>query len=103
MSLIRMSQYKNIIILIAIIFENIYFVGCGVFAKENIKKGSFLLEYVGERVTEREGEKRLMQQHASHRCYIYFFKYKARGDRTVKSWYVLKTLYIYIFEQKIIR
>jgi SET domain-containing protein len=43
------------------------------------KKGEFLLEYVGERVTWKEGEERMKKE--NERFYFFFFK-----DQGKKQW-----------------
>jgi len=36
--------------------------GCGLFASQNIKKGSKIIEYIGDKVTKKEGDKRADKQ-----------------------------------------
>jgi SET domain-containing protein len=56
-----------------------------VFANKNFKKGSFLLEYVGERITKKEAERReVKQQQKSNRYYMFYYRY---GEKSL--WLVL--------------
>jgi len=62
---------------------NIYFKGFGVVATRDYQKGDFLLEYVGEQITQEEGERR-QRKYAGNKMFFFSFKGK-------KLWYVKKT------------
>lgn len=64
------QQHINII--------SLYFLGRGVFATEYFSKGSYLLEYKGELLTEEEGVKREQEYNESLGSFIFFFKSGAK-------------------------
>ncbi|XP_056014856.1 N-lysine methyltransferase KMT5A-A-like [Ostrea edulis] len=49
-------------------------IGYGVFASENFSKGSFLTEYVGERIAPKEAEERDRKRKIKH-CYLFYYKW----------------------------
>lgn len=49
-------------------------IGFGVFTTQQFTKGSFLLEYVGERITPKEADEREKRKKNGH-CYVYYFKW----------------------------
>lgn len=49
-------------------------IGYGVFAVKDFEKGSFLLEYSGEHITQSEGEKRMTTYSEAAGSYLFFFK-----------------------------
>ena len=48
--------------------------GWGVFALDNVAQGEFVLEYVGEHITEEEARRREKKGN----CYLYGFKYNGK-------------------------
>ena len=49
--------------------------GWGVFAEKAFLKGSFLLEYRGELISQGNGEEReILYEKEKHGCFLYFFK-----------------------------
>lgn len=50
------------------------FEGFGVITTQQFTKGSFLLEYVGERITPEEADEREKRKKNGH-CYVYYFKW----------------------------
>lgn len=50
------------------------FEGFGVFTTQQFTKGSFLLEYVGERITPKEADEREKRKKNGN-CYVYYFKW----------------------------
>ncbi|XP_065927228.1 N-lysine methyltransferase KMT5A-like isoform X1 [Magallana gigas] len=50
-------------------------IGYGVFATQNFPKGSFLVEYVGERIVPKEAEEREKKRKIKHTSYMFYFKW----------------------------
>ena len=65
--------YSTVNALVLFIYNQI-FTGYGVFAARDILKGEFVAEYVGERITVEEGERRLSNTFG--RSYMYFVTHK---------------------------
>jgi SET domain-containing protein len=53
----------------------VMYAGRGVFATESIARGQFVVQYAGELITAREGNKREKQSESSYR---FFFQHKER-------------------------
>ena len=65
------------------------YIGRGVFATEPFKKGDFLLQYRGERITGSEGEHREKNYPDEAGNFLYFFK-----DLHGTYWYVYIVIHI---------
>jgi SET domain-containing protein len=52
----------------------VWILGFGVFAKTDIEKGDFVLEYSGERITNHEAERREKRRKGKH-FYLYYFQW----------------------------
>ncbi|XP_052674790.1 N-lysine methyltransferase KMT5A-like isoform X3 [Crassostrea angulata] len=50
-------------------------IGYGVFATQNFPKGSFLVEYVGERIVPKEAEEREKKRKIKHTSYMFYSKW----------------------------
>uniref|UniRef100_A0A8W8K244 SET domain-containing protein n=1 Tax=Magallana gigas TaxID=29159 RepID=A0A8W8K244_MAGGI len=55
-------------------------IGYGVFATQNFPKGSFLVEYVGERIVPKEAEEREKKRKIKHTSYMFYFKWNDSPD-----------------------
>jgi histone-lysine N-methyltransferase SETD8 len=60
-------------------FHHLIFTGYGIFTTRPFEKGEFLLQYIGEEVTEQEAEKREMLYEKENKgSFIYFYKEKGK-------------------------
>ena len=58
-----------------------YYLGHGVFANKNYQPDSFILEYPGELISEKEAELREEKYNELQKgCFLYFFK---EGEKTL--------------------
>jgi SET domain-containing protein len=54
------------------------YLGRGVFTKNEISRGDFLLEYRGELINEEEGQKRERNYDEEFGSFMYFFQYMGK-------------------------
>lgn len=57
----------------SLIFLNMFIKGFGIFTTQTFSKGSFLMEYVGDRISPKEAEKR--ERKRKGHSYVYYFKW----------------------------